>query len=40
MKISYNNEKLSTYIKGLDKILFGGIQLQDVSCEKKKDFSS
>lgn len=29
MKITYKNEKLSTGIYGLDKILFGGIQLQN-----------
>ncbi len=34
MKITYNNEKLKTHIKGLDKILFGGIQLQDI-CNPK-----
>lgn len=33
MKIFYKNEKLQTHIKGLDKILFGGIQLQDVCYE-------
>lgn len=29
MKIQYHNEKLSTHIEGLDRILFGGIQLQN-----------
>lgn len=43
MKITYQNEKLSTHIEGLDKILFGGVQLQNplenASENKSKDKS-
>lgn len=35
MKITYQNEKLSTHIEGLDKILFGGVQLQNPEMESE-----
>lgn len=40
MGINYNNEKISTDITGLDRLLFGGIQLQEMhSCKSNEPTS-
>lgn len=36
MKIVYNNQKIETEINGLDELLFGGLQLQNIAEESKK----
>lgn len=40
MKLRYNHEKISTDILGLDKLLFGGLLLQEQKVEKEQEDKS